>query len=100
MNITVNRREKQTKGERKRRIRQGFIPGAVYGRNIKPFLVEVPARAIADALLSEGGLNTVVELTIAGESHKHQVLFDDLVRDSITRDFIHVGLHEVKRGEK
>ena len=35
-----------------------------------------------------------------GDSKKHQVQIDDLVRHSITRSFVHIGLHEIKRGEK
>ncbi len=100
MDLTVTKRETQSKGERNKRRRQGFVPGAVYGRGLEPFLVEIPAKGIADALTAETGLNTIINLKISGDRHKHTVMIDNLERDPITRDFLHVGLHEVKRGEK
>lgn len=100
MDITVTKRAPQTKGERKRRLRQGYVPGALYGRSIPPQTIEVSAKAIADVLLSEAGRNTVLQLKIDGESKRHTVLIDNLERDPITRGFRNVGFHEVKRGDK
>lgn len=100
MDLTVTKRETQSKGERNKRRRQGFVPGAVYGRGLEPFLVEIPAKGIADALTAETGLNTIINLKISGDRHKHTVMIDNLERDPITRDFLHVGLHQVKKGEK
>jgi ribosomal protein L25 (general stress protein Ctc) len=39
MNITATKREGQTKGERKKRLRQGFIPAAIYGKGLTPLSV-------------------------------------------------------------
>ncbi len=100
MNITVTKREITSKGARKTRLRQGFVPGAIYGKGLEPLLIEVPSKAIADALLAETGLNTMIDLTIQGDSKKHKVIIDNLERDPITRDFRNVGFHQVKRGDK
>jgi len=100
MNITATKRGAQTKSERKKRIRQGFIPGSVYGRGLAPVNVEVPARALADVLLAETGLNTVIALTLTGDAQPHSVLVDNLERDPITRGFVSVGFHQVKQGDK
>lgn len=100
MDLTATTRETQSKGERNKRRRQGFVPGAVYGRGLEPFLVELPAKGIADALTAETGMNTIINLTISGAKGKHTVMIDNLERDPITRGFLHVGLHEVKKGEK
>lgn len=100
MNITAIKRGSQTKGERKKRIRQGFIPGAIYGKGLEPVNVEVPAKAIADVLTAETGLNTIIDLTIQGDAKPHTVLVDNLERNPITRSFVSVGFHQVKKGDK
>ncbi len=100
MNISATKRGTQTKSERKKRLRQGFVPGAVYGKGLEPLVIEVPARAVADVLSAESGLNTVINLTIEGDSKKHSVLIDNLSRDPLTRGFKNVGFHQVKKGDK
>jgi large subunit ribosomal protein L25 len=100
MNITVTKREGQTKGLRKQRLRQGFVPGAIYGKGIDPLLIEVPAKSVAGILLAQTGLNTIVDLTIDGESQSHTVMVDNLERDPITRGFRNIGFHQVKKGDK
>lgn len=100
MQLTVTKRTKQTKAERSKRLRQGFVPGAVYGKGLEPFLVEVPARGIADVLIAETGINTMIDLTVGGDKAKHSVLIDNLERDPITRGFISVGFHQIRRGDK
>ena len=100
MNITANKRGPQTKGERKQRIRQGFIPGSIYGKGVEPFDVEVPSKAIAAILSAETGLNTIIDLSITGDAQTHSVLVDRLERNPITRNFIAIGFHQVKKGDK
>lgn len=100
MNITAIKRGPQTKGERKQRIRQGFIPGSIYGKGLEPMDVEVPSKAIAAILSAETGLNTVIDLTVTGDTKTHSVLVDRLDRNPITRNFIAIGFHQVKKGDK
>ena len=100
MNITVTKRTAQSKGARKARLKQGLIPGAIYGKGVEPVLVEVPARAVADVLLTDTALNTVLDMTITGETGTHSVLIDNLERDRISRGFLHVGFHQVKKGRQ
>lgn len=100
MNITATKRGSQTKGERKQRIRQGFIPGAIYGKGLEPVNIEVPVKAIADVLTAETGLNTIIDLTVQGDAKPHSVLVDNLERNPITRSFVSVGFHQVKKGDK
>ncbi len=100
MNITATKRGPQTKGQRKQRLRQGFIPGAVYGRGLEPVNIEVPARAVAQVLTAETGMNTVIALTIQGDAKPHTVIVDKLDRNPITRSFQAVGFHQIKKGDK
>jgi len=100
MNITATKRGPQTKGERKQRVRQGFIPGSVYGKDFEPISLEVSTRAIAGILTAETGLNTIIDLTITGDDKAHSVMVDRLERNPITRSFVAVGFHQVKKGDK
>ncbi len=100
MQMTVTKRGKQTKAERSKRLRQGFVPGAVYGKGLEPFLVEVSARGIANVLIAETGMNTMIDLAVDGDTATHSVLIDNLERDPLTRGFISVGFHQVRRGDK
>ena len=100
MNITATKRGPQTKGERKKRIRQGFIPGSIYGKGLEPVDIEVSARSIAGILTAETGLNTIIDLSVAGDKKNHSVLVDRLERNPITRNFLAIGFHQVKKGDK
>ena len=100
MNITAIKRGSQTKGERKKRMRQGFIPGSIYGKGLEPVNVEVNTKSIADVLTAATGLNTVIDLMIEGDASPHSVLVDNLERNPITRAFVSVGFHQVKKGDK
>ncbi|HEX5323066.1 MAG TPA: 50S ribosomal protein L25 [Capsulimonadaceae bacterium] len=96
--IEAKRREKQSKGEVKRLRRQGRVPGAVFGRGIEPYLVEITTRQLVQVLGSESGLNTMIDLSVEGK--KSSVMISELERDPITRGFLHVGFHHVSRTEK
>lgn len=100
MNITATKRGPQTKGERKKRIRQGFIPGSIYGKGLEPVNVEVPSKSIAAILSAETGLNTIIDLAVGGDAKPHSVLVDRLERNPITRNFVAIGFHQVKKGDK
>lgn len=100
MNITAVKRGPQTKGERKQRIRQGFIPGSIYGKGLESVNIEVPSSSIAAILTSEAGMNTMIDLSVGGDTQTHTVLVDNLERNPITRNFIAIGFHQVKKGDK
>lgn len=100
MNITVTKRSPQSKGERKKSMKMGLIPGSVYGKGLEPVSVDVPARALVAVLTAGTGMNTIIDLTIAGDKGKHSVMLDNLERNPITRGFVSVGFHQVKKGDK
>jgi len=100
MNITVTKRSPQSKGERKKSMKLGLIPGSVYGKGLEPVSVDVPARALVAVLTAGTGMNTIINLTIEGDKGKHSVMLDNLERNPITRGFVSVGFHQVKKGDK
>jgi len=97
--IEARLRARYTKGEIKSARRRGRVPGAVFGKGIEPFLVEVSTKSIVEVLRSEGVLNTLVELSVPGYPAK-TVIIDELDRDPITHGFLHVGFHNIAVGEK
>ena len=100
MQVKATIRQAQTQGEKKKRKRQGFVPGAVFGKGLQSTLVEVTSKDIATILNSAAGLNTVIDLKVGDSASAHTVLVADLDRDPVTRRFRHVGFHEVQKGEK
>lgn len=100
MNITVTKREALTKSQRKQRLRQGLVPGSIYGRGLEPVSIEVSAKSVAGVLMAESGMNTIINLTIQGDTKPHTVLIDSLERDPLTRGFRNVGFHQVVKGDK
>jgi large subunit ribosomal protein L25 len=97
--IEARLRTRYTKGDIKQARRRGRVPGAVFGKGIEPFLVEVSTRSIVDVLRAEGGLNTLVELSVPGAPAK-TVIIAELDRDPITHGLLHVGFHNIALGEK
>ena len=96
--IEAKRREKRTKGEVKQMRRKGIVPGAVFGRGVEPYLVEVSARELVQVLASESGVNTMIDLKVEGK--KSSVMISELDRDPLTRGFLHVGFKQINRSEK
>ena len=45
-------------------------------------------------------MNTLINLTVEGDKKTHAVMIDNLERDRITRGFLNVGFHQVKKGDK
>ncbi len=86
-----------TKGERARLRRAGHIPAAIFGKGKETVLVTVEARDLAKILASEGGTNTLVDLTIDGA--RHLAKLTEVEIDPIKRAFLHVGLHAISATE-
>lgn len=98
ISMEAKRREKRTKGEVKQLRRKGVVPGAVFGRGVEPYLVEVSARELVQVLASESGVNSMIDLKVDGK--KSSVMISELDRDPVTRGFLHVGFKQINRAEK
>ncbi len=81
-----------------RRLRaEGRIPAVVYGMGMDPISVSVDRRELRGALSGSAGLNTILDLTVDGETYPS--IIKDVqrhpVRLNITHlDFIQVDLNE------
>jgi len=81
-----------------RRLRSGGrIPGVVYGQGMDPLSISVDRRELRTAVSGSAGLNTILDLTIDGETYPS--IIKDVQRHPVRMniehlDFIQVNLNE------
>ena len=82
-------------GKRTKRLRgSGILPANVYGRGLESVAVQMPRRD-AQGILSEHGLNALIELAIEGESEQRPVVVRSVQRHPLTREIQHVDFYQV-----
>ena len=75
----------------------GQIPGVIYGHGTNPTPVAVDGRALRNALMSDAGLNALLELDLDGT--KHLAMARELQRDPVRHSVMHVDFVIVRRDE-
>jgi large subunit ribosomal protein L25 len=98
--LEVENREVTGSGSCRRMRRQGKIPGNVYGLDRPPFKVAVNPRRIDEVLRLGKGVNTVFQLTLAGENRTRQAMIKELQRDPITGYPMHIDFIRVDPTKK
>jgi len=78
---------------------KGILPANIYGKKIKSEGVEVSMDEF-DKIYSEAGETGVVELDIEGGAKVRSVLINNVHRDPVTDEFLHVDFHQVVLTEK
>jgi large subunit ribosomal protein L25 len=97
-NVLVATTGRQTGSPASRRLRAGdHIPAVVYGHGMAPVSVTVERRDLRAAVAGPNGLNTVLSLSVDGETFA--ALIKDVQRHPVKRvvshiDFIRVNLDE------
>jgi len=77
-----------------RRLRnEGKIPGVVYGLGADPVTLTVEWRELRAALITEQGLNAVINLEIDG--HRTPTLVKDMQRHAVRRNVLHIDFIRV-----
>jgi large subunit ribosomal protein L25 len=96
MTLEVKERGADELGSRntKRLRRQGLIPGVLYGKTNKAFVVG--ERELRVALTGPGGLNGIVDVVIAGQKTPHHAVLKDYQQHPIRGTITHVDFHEVR----
>ncbi|GAV25572.1 50S ribosomal protein L25 [Carboxydothermus islandicus] len=93
--ITASVRLKKTRGERNRLLKEGKVPGIMYGKSIEPVALAVNARELES--LVERGLK-ILELSVEGKTQR--VLVKELQHHPVTGKLIHVDFQVVESGRK
>ncbi|MET0728142.1 MAG: 50S ribosomal protein L25 [Acidimicrobiales bacterium] len=77
-----------------RRLRaEGKIPGVVYGLGADPITLTVEWRELRAALVTEQGLNAIVQLEVDGQ--RTPTLVKDIQRHKVRRDVLHIDFIRV-----
>ncbi|MDZ5782432.1 50S ribosomal protein L25/general stress protein Ctc [Marinococcus luteus] len=92
--LTAARRPETKQSVTKKLRREGTIPAVIYGKKTESQPISVDNVTFLKTI-REAGKNGIIDLTIEGESKKHQVIVHDMQVDSIKDYFIHVDFFEV-----
>ena len=78
----------------KRLRRQGLIPGVLYGKANKAFVVG--ERELRVALTGSSGLHAIVDVVIAGTTTPHHAVLKEYQQHPVRGTITHVDFHEVR----
>ena len=98
--IVLNAELRSLAGKAVRQLRrEGYVPGVVYGHRTTPVSLQVPERALHQAL-RVAGTNRLITLNMPGQEEPKMVLVRELQRDSLNHAMLHVDFYEVIMTEK
>jgi large subunit ribosomal protein L25 len=97
MDVTLTAETGRALGSRssRRLLRDGKVPGVVYGLGQDNVTVAVPWPDLRAALTTEAGLNALITLDVDG--HEDLTIVKDMQRDPVRRDVVHVDFLRVSR---
>jgi large subunit ribosomal protein L25 len=97
MDVTLTAETGRALGSRssRRLLRDGKVPGVVYGLGQDSVSVAVPWPDLRAALTTEAGLNALITLTVDGS--EDLTIVKELQRDPVRRDVVHVDFLRVSR---
>lgn len=96
--VTANRRSENGKGAASRLRREGLIPAVAYGKHLPAQSLAVSPTVLTKVLVSERGVNSVVELDVDGKD-KITVLIRDYQYHPLTRQLLHADFRQIKLDE-
>jgi large subunit ribosomal protein L25 len=84
-----------------RRLRaEAKVPAVVYGLGREPLPVTVDWRELRAALITDAGLNALIDLQIEGEDESQLSIIKDMLRHPITRTVDHVDFLLIRRDQE
>ncbi|HEX2058898.1 MAG TPA: 50S ribosomal protein L25/general stress protein Ctc [Actinomycetota bacterium] len=93
--LKAAKRGESGKGSARRTRAAGRVPGVVYGRGMEPLTISVDRREFVTALLSDSGMNTLLDIEIDGETTL--ALTKELQRDPVRGTLLHADFVKVDR---
>ena len=98
-NVLVATTGRQTGSPASRRLRaEDRIPGVIYGHGMAPVSVSVVRRELRHAVSGANGLNTVLNLSVDGQSFA--AIIKDVQRHPVRRNVSHIDFVRVNLDEK
>lgn len=100
--LIVKQRYRVGKGGARQVRREGNIPSILYGRETEPIPIVVNPNDLKEALSTEAGENTLLEIKIHGDGDEISklALLRDIQFDFLTNKPIHLDFQEVLMKEK
>ncbi|MDQ3915337.1 MAG: 50S ribosomal protein L25/general stress protein Ctc [Actinomycetota bacterium] len=93
--LKASRRQDAGKGSARRTRAAGRVPAVVYGRGMDPVAISVDRREFVTALLSDSGMNTLLDIEIDGDTTL--ALTKELQRDPVRGTLLHADFVKVDR---
>lgn len=100
--ITLTATTGRTTGTRSsRRLRaEGKVPAVVYGLGREPVAVTVDWRELRQALITDAGVNALIDLSIEGEGDAQLAIVKDMQRHPIRQTVDHVDFLLIRRDQE
>jgi large subunit ribosomal protein L25 len=84
-----------------RRLRaEGKVPAVVYGLGREPVAVTVDWRELRAALITDAGVNALIDLSIEGEGESQLTIIKDMQRHPIRQTVDHVDFLLIRRDQE
>lgn len=91
-------RDGRKKGFNRRLRADGHLPAVVYGQH-EPLAFTVNPKELKK-ILEKNGMNTLIELSLEGDSAKRTVILKDHQVHMITDQWLHADFYEIDKSEK
>jgi large subunit ribosomal protein L25 len=100
--ITLTATTGRTTGTRSsRRLRaEGKVPAVVYGLGREPVAVTVDWRELRQCLITDAGVNALIDLSIEGEGDSQLAIVKDMQRHPIRQSVDHVDFLLIRRDQE
>ena len=100
VSLSAQVREATGKSGAKRARREGLVPAVLYGRGRTPRVLSLGRKDLLSALHT-AGRNALIDLRIAqdGAAQAETVMIEEIQRDHIRREILHVDLHLISLTE-
>jgi large subunit ribosomal protein L25 len=96
--LRADKREATGKGAARKARASGKVPGVVYGRGMEPVAIEVDRREFVTALLTDAGMNVLLDIEIDGSTTL--ALTRELQRDPVRGTLLHADFVKVDRTQE
>jgi large subunit ribosomal protein L25 len=98
LNVASRAQTGRSSSRRLRKVKR--IPAILYGKHTNPELLSVDSPEFVRLLKEVKGRAKLIELTRADKGASALAFLQEVQRDPITDNFLHIDLHEVKADEK
>jgi len=92
--LVVQERKKLGSAETRRLLKQGLIPGILYGQST-PVSLMIPERDLRAALTTPAGMHAVLDVTVDGGS-SHSAILKEFQLSAVRGKLTHIDLQEVR----